>query len=420
MKKLKEFLGRLFHSDTFLKVLAVLIAVGFWFYIVTFADTNSTKTYQDIPVTFAYEGTVPYNNGLMPLVTSRSYNVAVEVTGQRVDLLNFSKDEINVYFDFSRITAAGTYKVPLVVSTNNPNVTVAIKGDDEVTMRFTESATVEIDLTLRKSGEYKAGYEEINSLISPKTITVQGPKDVVEKIKYAEVQYSVLNQKESMSFLSDILLLAEDKSYVDRTYITMSSTTANVEIELVYRESLKVVVTPINSYGGNEESYVTVTCSPSYVKFEGAEELFTAGTLMIGDIQLEDIKTKVSTKTYKIFPPEGLTCIDDIMEIEVTVDTGDSEIKSIEIPVEALESCHFRNVPEGKIASVTTESAYVTLRALPYVFENPNVVSWSYYVDFNDTPNEMGQYPLHIVLPSDVPAGLLSQVYVDVLLEDVE
>ena len=78
MKKVKEFLGKLFHSDTFLKVLAVLMAVGFWFYIVTFADTDSTKTYQDIPVTFAYEGTVPYNNGLMPLVTSRSYNVAVE------------------------------------------------------------------------------------------------------------------------------------------------------------------------------------------------------------------------------------------------------------------------------------------------------------------------------------------------------
>ncbi|MBQ2881121.1 MAG: hypothetical protein IJE40_02530, partial [Clostridia bacterium] len=306
MRKLKELLANLFHSDTFLKVLAVLLAVAFWFYIVAFSDTDSSKTYQGVPVTFAYEGTVPYNNGLMPLVTSRSYNVAVEVSGQRVDLLNFSKDDIYVFFDFSRITEPGTYKVPLVVSSNDPNVTAIIKGDDQVTMEFTESASVDIGLTLRKSGDYAPGYEEINRLISPKTISVQGPKDVIEKIKYAEVQFSADNQKNSISFLSDINLLAEDKSYIDRTYVTMSSTTANVEIELVYRESLKVVVNPINNYGGNEESYVTVSCSPSYVRFQGAEELFTTGTLMIGDIYLEDIKTETATKTYKIFPPEGL------------------------------------------------------------------------------------------------------------------
>ncbi len=420
MRKIKEILANLFHSDTFLKVLAVLLAVSFWFYIVTFADNTSSKTYQDVPVTFAYEGTVPYNNGLMPLVTSRSYKVSVEVSGQRVDLLNFSKEDLYVYFDFSRITEAGTYKVPLVVSSNDPNVTAIIKGDDQVSMQFTESASTEISLTLRKSGDYAPGYEEINRLISPKTISVQGPKDVIEKIKYAEVQYSASNQRESISFLSDINLLAEDKSYIDRTYVTMSSTTANVEIELAYREALKVVATPVNNYGGNEESYVSVTCSPSYVVFQGDEELFTTGTLMIGDIHLEDIKTKTSTKTYKIFPPEGLICIDDVLEIEVTIDTGDSEIRSVRIPSSILQNCHFRNLPEGKKATVDANLLYVVVRGLPFVFENPNVTTWSYYVDFNDTPNEDGQYPLHVVIPSDIPAGLLSQVYVDVLLEDIQ
>ena len=206
MSKLKEFIGKLLHSDTILKILAVLMAIGFWFYIVTFADSERTKTYQDIPVAFAYEGTAPYNNGLMPLVTSRSYNVSVQVSGQRADLLNFSKDEIYVYFDFSGITDAGRYKVPLVVTSNDPGITATIKGEDEVLMEFTESATKNINISLKTTGDYSPGYEEINRLISPKSITISGPKDVIEKVSFAEVQYNVSNQNKSIAFLSKIHL----------------------------------------------------------------------------------------------------------------------------------------------------------------------------------------------------------------------
>lgn len=420
MNKFKEVLGKIFKSDTFLKILSLFIAVGFWLYTVTVADSNHDKTYQDVPVTFAYEGTVPYNSGLMPLVTSRSYDVAVRVSGQRADLLNFSKEEIQVSFDFSRITKAGTYKVPLIVSTNDSAITAEIVGDDEISMTFTERSTVNLSVTFRKDGNYASGYEEVNKLISPKTITVEGPKDVVEKISFAEVQIPVSNKSESFSELSDILLLTADRVYVDRTYLTISSTMANVEVELAYRDSLKVQATPINNLGGNEESYTTITYSSPYVLFQGDPSLFTTGTLFIGDIPLEDIKTQTITKSYKIIPPEGLTCVDDIMEIEVTIDMGESEIKNTRITASALKDCHVRNIPIGKTATVSTSMVYVSLRALPYVHENPNVASWSYYVDLNDTPNEDGKYPLHIVIPSDIPAGLLSQAYVEVTIEDAE
>lgn len=420
MSKIKEIFGKILKSDTFLKILSLLIAVGFWLYIVTVADNEHDRIYQDIPVTFAYEGTVPYNSGLIPLVTSRSYDVSVRVSGQRVDLMNFSKEEIQVSFDFSSINKAGTYKVPLIISTNDSAITAEIVGDDEILMTFTERATVNLSVTYRKDGNYASGYEEVNKIISPKTITIEGPKDVVDKISFAEVQIPVSNKSESFSELSDILLLTADRVYVDRTYLTISSTTANVEVELAYRDSLKVQATPINNLGGNEESYTTITYSSPYVLFQGDPSLFTTGTLFIGDISLEEIKTQTTTISYKIIPPEGLTCVDEIKEIEVTIDMGESEIKNTRITSSALKNCHIRNLPAGKTATVSLDMVYVSLRALPYVHDNPNVASWSYYVDLNDTPNEEGKYPLHIVIPSDVPAGILSQPYVEVVIEDEE
>lgn len=417
MNKITEFVGKIVKRDSFLKVIALLIAVGFWLYTVTVADNQQNKTFQDVPVTFAFEGTVPYNNGLMPLVASRSYYVAVQVSGQRAELLNFSKDDIQVSFDFSRITKAGTYKVPMIISSLDPAVTVTILGDDEVTMTFAESATADLSVSFRKSGSYASGYEEVSKIISPKTITVQGPKDVVEKIRYAEIQMSVSNISESFSELEDIMLLAEDRSYVDRTYLTVSSSTANIEVELAYRETLKISANPVNNLGGNEEAYTKLTYSSPYVLFEGDKSLFTTGTLNIGDIALETIHTQTAVRTYRIVPPEGLKCVDDIVEIEVTIDMGESEIKNTRITTAALENCRILNVPDGISAKIELETVYVALRALPYVHENPNVTSWSYYVDLSDTPNEDGKYPLHIIIPRDVPAGLLSEAYVTVTTE---
>lgn len=419
MKKVKEFLSKILKSDTFFKILALLMAIGFWLYTVTVADNVQSKTYQDIPVTFAYEGTVPYNNGLMPLITSRSYYVAVRVSGKRADMLNFSKSEVQVTLDFSRITQEGTYKVPLIVSTNDPNISANIVGDDSISMEFTESATVSLAVNFKQIGNYAAGYEEIHRTVSPKTITIQGPKDIVDKIRYAEAQVTVTNMNKSFSELSDILLLAEDRSYIDRTYLSTSSVSANVEVELAYREALKVVATPINNLGGNESSYTTITYSSPYVTFEGEESLFTTGTLIIGDIALEDIKTQTTTRSYRIIPPAGLTCVDNVKDIEVTIDMGESEIKNTRISATALRDCHIRNVPAGMTAKVSLTSVYVSLRALPYVHEAPNITSWYYYVDLNDTPNAEGKYPLHIEIPSDVPAGLLSEAYVEVTLEEV-
>lgn len=420
MKKVKEFFAKLFHSDSWLKLFALFLAVIFWLYIVSVGDTTRTTTYQSVPVTFAYEGTAPYNNGLMPLINSRSYNVAVEASGQRVDLMNFSKDDIQVSFDFSRITEAGTYKVPLIISSNDPAVTVSVIGDDSVSMTFTEKASIDIEISVKQTGEYPQGYIELERLVSPQSVTIEGPKDVVEKIKYAEIQLSLTNRKRPYSELADIFLLAEDRSYVDRTYLTVSSMTANVEVDLVYRRDVKLQANLRNTLGGNESSYTTVTYSSPYLQLQGDEALFTTSTLIIGDISLEEIKTQTATRTYTIVPPEGLTCVDDIMEITVNIDMGESQIKNTEITAEALAHCHIINAPEDKNVSINSDSVYVTLRALPYVHDNPDVENWSYYIDLNEDPNTEGKYPLHITIPHDVPAGLLSRPYVEVIIEDAE
>ena len=97
MSKISGFFEKLFRNSLFLKILSVVIAIGIWLYIVNVADPRRTEEYTNVPIAFVYEGTVPYNNALMPLVTNRSFYVNLRVSGPRTSLMNFSKDKITAF-----------------------------------------------------------------------------------------------------------------------------------------------------------------------------------------------------------------------------------------------------------------------------------------------------------------------------------
>lgn len=415
MNKVKTFLSGLFRNDTFLKIFALILAVGVWLYIVNVADKKTERKFSDIPVTFTFEGTVPYNKGLMPLVTSKSYTVDVRISGPRTSLLGLSKDTIRAVLNFSGITESGTYYVPISVTVDDTALSVEIIGEEAVPIEFTQRSTVDLSVTFRKTGNYATGYSEISKIISPKTITVEGPKDIVDTIAYAEVQFSVANANASISQTADVILLNNERDYVDRTYLKISSSSVNVAIELAYRKAVKLSVNLVNTYGGDESSYVTATFDLPYIQLQGDEERLSGFEILgIGDVHLDEIKTNTKTFEQTLYLPEGLKSVDDLTYISYTIDMGDSVIKNVRITSDALADCVIKNIPDGKTASVSSSYTIVSFRSLPYVFSNIDVTQWSYYVDLDDTPDGEGRYPLYISLPDGVPGGFLSRAYVSV------
>ncbi|MBQ6171808.1 MAG: hypothetical protein IJK34_04130 [Clostridia bacterium] len=422
MSKIAGFFEKLFRNSLFLKILSVIIAVGIWLYIVNVADPRRTEEYTNVPIAFIYEGTVPYNNSLMPLVTSRSFFVNVRVSGSRSSLMNYSKDKISASLNFNSVAAAGIYDVPISISLGDDSLTYEILGSNTITLEFVKKSSITLNVDFQRTGSYKTGYFVIDQTVSPETITVEGPKDIVDTISYAEVTVDVTNADKNIAESGDILLLTADRSYVDRTYLTLSSSQATVSVALQYKKSVKIATTLVNPYGGNESAYASVSYSPSpYLQLQGDEEMLSfIDTYNIGSINLADITGSRKTFEFTVQNQSGIEIVSDSKTITATVDLGNAVIKNFHLSSANLKNAEILNIPEGKTARITDLYKVITLRAQEYTLAELDSDSFSLSVDLSSIPNEKGEYPLIIGLPSGVYGGLMNRYYVNVLIEDVE
>jgi len=362
MKKITDFFYRLFKNSLFLKILSVMIAIAVWLYIVNVADPKRSEEYQNVPISFVYEGTVPYNNMLMPLVTSRTFSVDIRVSGSRTSLINFSKDKISASLNFNAVAAEGVYEIPISVSLGDDKLTYEILGSETITMEFVKKATATFDIDFQRMGNYKSGYSVVEQTVSPETVTVEGPKSVVETIKYAEVMVDVTDAAKNIVEVSDISLLTSDRNYVDRTFLTLSTSQATVSVALQYKKSVKVTTTLLNPYGGDESSYATVTYSPSpYLQLQGDEDTLSfIDTYNIGSINLADITDTTKTFEFNIQNQSGIEVVSDSKTISVTVDLGNVSKKNFRLSYQNLSQCKFLNVPEGITPSIEESYKLIT------------------------------------------------------------
>ncbi|MBO4392559.1 MAG: hypothetical protein J5816_04570 [Clostridia bacterium] len=422
MSKISGFFEKLFRNSLFLKILSVVIAIGIWLYIVNVADPRRTEEYTNVPIAFVYEGTVPYNNALMPLVTNRSFYVNLRVSGPRTSLMNFSKDKITASLNFNSVAAEGIYDVPISISLGNDSLTYEILGSNTVTLEFVKKGSTTLKVAFQPVGKYKTGYSEVEQTVSPESVTIEGPKSVIDTISFAEVPIDVTDSSGSLVEVGDIVLLTSDREYVDRTYLTLSSSQATVSVALQYKKSVKVTTSLVNPYGGDETPYATVSYSPSpYLMLQGDEEVLSIiDSYNIGSINLADIPESSRTFEFTVQNQSGIEVVSDSKTVAVTVDLGNVAIKSFRLTASNLRSATFLNVPEGKRASISELYKVITLRAQEYTLAELNSDSFRLYVDLSSIPNEKGEYPLIIELPSGVYGGLMNRYYVNVDLEDAE
>lgn len=416
MKKISGFFGNLFKNSIFIKVVSVLIAIGVWLYIVNVVDPRKSEDYTNIPISFAYEGTVPYNNNLMPLVTNRNFFVDIRISGARTSLLNFSKDKISASLNFNAVGAEGIYDIPISISLGDDSLTYEIIGSDTVTLEFVKKSTTTLNVDFQKIGNYKSGYSAVEQTVSPEIITVEGPKSIIDTIGRAEVLVDVSGSAKNIVEIADISLFTTDGSYVDRTYLSLSDSQATVSVALQYKKSVKVTTSLLNPYGGNESSYATVSYSPSpYLYLQGDEStLSLIENYNIGDINLAEITDSKKTFEFNISNKDGIEVISDSKTVSVTVDLGNVSTRNYSLDSLNLEACTFLNVPEGMTPKISDIRKRITLRAQEHTLGELTSDSFKLYVDLSAIPNEDGQYPLIIELPVGVSGGFLNPYYVNV------
>jgi YbbR domain-containing protein len=228
-----------------------------------------------------------------------------------------STDTFTATVDLSGITQGGTYDVPVQVTSVNSDIQILDVTPDRVTVQLDPLITKIVPVEIER-GEIPRGLEVGTDTATPSTVTVSGPKTIVDQVVAARAD--VVIQQSGIDVDQDVALIPVDAVGNARSPADVSPTTARISIPVFSdRESRTLPISPVitgTPAAGFEIDEITV--EPPTATIEGDADPLAS----IARVDTEPISVSglAETQTFEteLALPEGIEAVDPV-PIRVTV-----------------------------------------------------------------------------------------------------
>ena len=165
-------------------VLAIVIAFGLWLYVITVVSPESEASYYDVPVVF--DGVSLLDERELMIISGKDATTNLRLSGNRTDLNKLDKTNITILADLSQIREPGEHKVKCdVFFPSDAGIIEVLEKDPQyITVLVSERARKDVPVRLFAEGAVPEGFiaDMENAALSHATVTVSGPKEVVDRI----------------------------------------------------------------------------------------------------------------------------------------------------------------------------------------------------------------------------------------------
>ncbi len=227
---------------------SVLGALLLWIYAIGYDSTMFESTFDGVPVVIEGEEELKSSKGFTLADAYKEFSITVVAKGKRSQLNELNASDFRAVIDVSLAEEAGEQTFNIVVySPNGTEVisqssTTATLFVDEFT-RLTKPLAVKVD-TGDGNAVMTEGVTFFTAMSNPLFVDVYGPKSMLDKIDGAYVKFDLDGHmiKDSLSGYGAIELRDKNNKVINNPYITLSESTAYVEIEVTKEKSLPVTV----------------------------------------------------------------------------------------------------------------------------------------------------------------------------------
>lgn len=368
MERLKGFrpVTHMFENHMATMVFSVIIAVIMWFVISITIYPTTPVTVSHIPLVIDLKGTAAAADGYS-MINRDVEEVSVRIEGNRSKVGTLDKDNLIAYAEIPNITTAGTKNLNIVVkSIDGTEFTVKSISPQSVNVRFDKIKTVTLDVlpdfTNIESAEGCIINKE-NVVVSPATVDVTGPAQVVGQIKNASVVIASPTEigsaaklvSDSIAFCdsngSQILLSEESPVEYDQvTYTIDVPVQYTKEMDITYK--LRGVPSTFNEDFLRERLTLStdkVTLAAPDQSLSNNKE-FTLDTIPLSSITLD------FSKNYTLEAPEGYENLSNINTVNLSLDSTGLVQKDF-----VVSEINIINAPSSHTYSVVTEQLIVTI-----------------------------------------------------------
>ena len=288
-------------------VLAILIAIGLWLYVVNVENPTGTFRLYDLPIQIVGEDVLEQNGMMVTDLSHKSLNV--KVTGKKKTFMRLSKKNTYLSVDVSTVSGTGDWTLsckivyPANVSTEGISVAnwSSLKVDVTVEAQATKTVPVRGDFIGTEEEGYLAGTVRTD----PATITVKGPADVLSTVSCASVQVGGDRVSDTLVETAPVALIGLDGEPVEDDDVTLG--TSEVTVTVPVRRVVSVPLTvSFRAGGGASASDVRCTVSPQSITLVAEDGVELPGSVSLGEIDLAEIYGTTSV-SLPITLPHGVT-----------------------------------------------------------------------------------------------------------------
>ena len=389
-------------------LLSLVIAFGIWLYVITVVNPESVQKYYNVPVVLAGSNMLE-SRGLM-LISTSDVQLDLELTGNRTDLNQLSKDNITILADLSGITSAGQHTVRYDISYPG-SISSGIKPVNQesqyLTVEVAEWAKKDVPVVVHYQGALPEDYtaDRQNVMLDHDKVTISGPKNVIDRIQTAAITLELDGRKEDFTQSRDITFVDQNELPVtDLNHVTVSATQVTASLKVSMIKTVDIVVEVIPGGGMVQEDISFVADRNQLVVSGPAATLedLDAITLTI------DLSKLSATQTLKfdIVLPEGVTNVSGVPQVSVDVTVPEITTKTM-----AIFNSQFKviNLPENMVVSFITEQIAIVFqgranRLAELKNENIRII-----VDLSDAVEGKSVYSVVIEVEGVDGVGVISE-----------
>lgn len=350
-------------------LLALVVSVIIWVYIVTVENPEREATLFNIPVTFSGEDILREDYDLIIAETNVESGVTLDFSGKLSELnkLRDEKMELEVTVDVSRLRSANEFTfsydlsnvtLPASVSSQSLSLIGRSPSKISVTLAKLESKTVEVKVVT--DVKTVDGYLAERATQNYSEIVIEGPADVINQVDYALVSLTRENVDQTITTSLPYTLIDYDGNVVDSTDITSDVTEIEVTQPISMFKVVPLEILTIDGGGATQDDCV-IQVEPETIQISGeASILETIQSIRLSSVDLSSMMSNSETFTRVITVPDGCTNLSGVQEATVKVQIKNKAIRQVRIPSANFQ---FINQPAGIQPESTTTMLLVAIRA---------------------------------------------------------
>lgn len=292
-------------------ILALIVAIGLWAFVLGEINPESTVTVRDVPITFANQDVL--EEAGLTMLSSSETSVNISISGQRTAVTRAKQADFSVTADLEALSL-GKNTVRLNIS-GPDDVKIESISTEKISVEIDELITVEKDINVVVNGDVGSDQEAYIVETSDEKLKISGAKTLVNQVVGVNALLDAKEIGDNMKTF-DAVLVPVDSQGAKVENINLGGKKVKVTAVMFNKKTVHLDVPVINQDYGDVERDVTV---PKTIIIKGTEDdLKGVGSITCKTLDLSRINEN-ATVTLEPVLPDGIYVSDESSNLSASV-----------------------------------------------------------------------------------------------------